>query len=227
MPETFCFKGRSVGSWQYNAVDPVNLALNYSYGVLEAEVRKAVNIVGLEASVGFLHDFSDQQTKQSLVYDLQEPFRWLCDMATIEAFESGVLDLKDFYFLGDDYRYHVEVDAKRRFLELLRNRFNSGVEYKGKTWKWDTVILNKTQELGRYLVKKTDSLSFIDPSPRLERSDSLALRKRILQLTQREAQELGIGRSTLHYLRRNAAGEKPFKVYPSVADKLRRNHDIS
>jgi CRISPR/Cas system-associated endonuclease Cas1 len=28
-------------------------------------------------AVGFLHDFSAYQTKQSLAYDLQEPFRWL------------------------------------------------------------------------------------------------------------------------------------------------------
>jgi len=221
MPETFCFESRIVRSHQYNAVDPVNLALNYSYGVLEAECRKAINIVGLEPSVGFLHDFSSYQTKQSLVYDLQEAFRWICDVATIEAFESGVLDLKDFYFLGDDYRYHIEVEAKRRFLELLRDRFNSGVKQNGKTWKWDTVILNKTQELARYLLRKSDYVDFTEPSPNLQRSDTLDLRKKILELTQREAKELGIGKSTLHYLRRNSTNDRPFKVYQKVAEKLR------
>jgi len=67
-----------------------------------------------------------------------EPFRWLGDVTTIEAFESNALDMKDFYFTGDDYRFHIEVDAKRWFLELLKSRFNSGVKYKDKTWKWDT-----------------------------------------------------------------------------------------
>jgi hypothetical protein len=177
--------------------------------------------VGLEPSVGFLHDFSSYQTKQSLVYDLQEAFRWICDVATIEAFESGVLDLKDFYFLGDDYRYHIEVEAKRRFLELLRDRFNSGVKQNGKTWKWDTVILNKTQELARYLLRKSDYVDFTEPSPNLQRSDTLDLRKKILELTQREAKELGIGKSTLHYLRRNSTNDRPFKVYQKVAEKLR------
>jgi len=52
---------------QNNASDPVNAALNYGYGFLEGECRKAINSVGLEPSVGFLHDFSDYQTKQSLV----------------------------------------------------------------------------------------------------------------------------------------------------------------
>jgi len=90
-----------------------------------------------------------------LVYDLQEPFRWLCDVTVIEAFESGVLDLKDFYFMGDDYRYHIEIQGKRRFLELLKSKFNAGVKYKGRTWKWDTIILNKAQELARFLLEKS------------------------------------------------------------------------
>jgi len=213
IPETFDFQSRIIRSHQYNASDPVNLCLNYAYGVLEGECRKAINTVGLEPSVGFLHEFSDYQTKQSLVYDLQEPYRWIGDVTAIEAFESGTLDMKDFYFTGDDYRYRIEVEAKRRFLELLKDRFNSGVKYKGKTWKWDTVILNKTQELARFLLGKSGSLDFIEPAPGLVRSDSRELRKRILELSMKEARELGISKSTLHDLRKRARDERPFKVY--------------
>lgn len=164
--------------------------MNYAYEVLEGESRRAANIIGLEPSVGFLHDFAGYQTKQSLVYDLQEPFRWICEIATLEAFESGLLDLKDFYFHGDDYRYHIDFEAKHRFLELLKEQFNSGVRYKGKNWKWDTIIQKKTEELGRYLLGKTVSLDFTEPVPKILRSDSLEVRKRILELTQKQAQEL-------------------------------------
>ena len=200
--------------------DPFNLCLNYAYGVIEGYVRRAINIVGLEPSVGFLHEFSGSQTKESLVYDLQEPFRWLGDVTTIEAFESGALDMKDFYFLGDNYRYHIEVEAKRRFLELLKSRFNSGVKYKGKAWKWDTVISNKTQELGRFLLGKSRQIDLIEPRPSLQRSDTLDLRRRILELTQREAEELGIGRSTLHHLRRNAGCHRSFMAQEKTRKKL-------
>ena len=192
----------------------------YAYGVLEGECRRAVNVVGLEPSVGFLHEFSDYQTKQSLVYDLQEPFRWIGDVTTIEVFESDVLDMKDFYFMGDDYRYRVEVEAKRRFLELLKDRFNSGVRYIGKTWKWDTIILNKTQELARFLLGKSNSLDFMEPAPTLTRNDTCEFRKRILELTQGEARELGISKSTLHNLRKNARSNRSFKVYQKVREKL-------
>ena len=220
VPETFCFQSRIIKSHQYNASDPFNLCLNYVYGVIEGYVRRAINIVGLEPSVGFLHEFTGSQTKESLVYDLQEPFRWLGDVTTIEAFESDALDLKDFYFTGDDYRYHIEIDAKRCFLELLKDRFNSGVKYNGKTCKWDTVILNKTQELGPLLLGKPKQIDFIEPRPNLQRSDTQGLRERILKLTQVEARKLGIGKSTLHCLRRNARGDRSFVVYENVHQKL-------
>jgi len=220
VPETFCFQSRIVKSHQYNASDPFNLCLNYAYGVIEGYVRRAVNIVGLEPSVGFLHQFTGSQTRESLVYDLQEPFRWLGDVTAIEAFESGALDTKDFYFTGDDYRYHIEIEAKRRFLELLKDRFNSGVKYKGKTWKWDTIILNKTYELARFLLDRSKQVDFVEPRPSLQRSDTQKLQRRILQLTQKEAKELGIGRSTLHYLRRRTRDQGLFRIYRSNLEKL-------
>jgi len=158
-------------SHQNNASDPANLALNYAYGVLEGECRAAINAVGLEPSVGFLHEFSSYQTKQSLVYDLQDPFRWLADVTVLKAFESGVLDLPDFYFTGDDYRYRFESDAKQWFLDLLRERFNSAIRYKGRSLKWDTVIEQKIVELGRYLAGRTGGLKFSEPSLDPTRTD--------------------------------------------------------
>ena len=129
--------------------------------------------------------------------------------------------MKDFYFLGDDYRYHIDFEAKHRFLELLKERFNSGVKYKGKHWKWDTVILKKTEELGRFLVGKTESLDFSELIPKITRSDSLEMRKRILELNYEKAQGLGISKSTFNYLRKNAKENKSFRVYEEVAIRLR------
>jgi len=220
IPECFDFHGRMTSSHQNNASDPVNLALNYAYGVLEGECRAAINTVGLEPSVGFLHETSNSQTKQSLVYDLQEPFRWIADVAVVEAFESGVLDLPDFYFTGDDYRYRFQTEPKRRFLNLLRERFNAGVRYKSRLVRWDTVIEHKTVELGRYLVGRSPNLDFMEPSPYLHRTDDINVRKRILTLSQSEARKIGIGKSTLLHLRRNAASETSFKIYKKIRMRL-------
>jgi len=176
--------------------------------------------VGLEPSVGFLHESSDYQTKQSLVYDLQEPFRWIADVVVMEAFESGVLDLPHFYFTGDDYRYRFDPEAKQRFLDLLREQFNSTIRYGERALKWDTVIEQKAVELGRFLVRASARLDFLEPSPRLHRVDDGKLRRRILSLTQQEARRLGIGKSTLHYLRKKEKNHGSVRLYSKVRRKL-------
>lgn len=224
LPESLDFQGRMTSSHQNNASDPFNAALNYGYGFLEGECRKAINSVGLEPSVGFLHEFSNYQTKQSLAYDLQEPFRWLIDLSVIQAFESGALELHDFYFTGDDYRYRFELEAKRRFIEVLREQFNSGVNYKGRVLKWDTVIEHKANELGRFLLGKSSTLNFAEPAITLQRQDSRELRDRVLALTQSEAREFGIGKSTFHYLRNNARDYHSFILHKEMRRKLACQH---
>jgi CRISPR-associated protein Cas1 len=149
----------------------------------------AINAVGLEPSVGFLHDFSSYPTKQSLVYDLQEPFRWLIDLSVIQAFESKALRLSDFYFTGDDYRYRFEHDAKLRFIDILREEFNSGVKYKGRVLNWDTVIQEKTSELVRYLNGRSPRIDFSEPRPTLKRTDNRVVRESILNLSKAKARE--------------------------------------
>lgn len=220
MPEHLDFQGRMTASHQNNACDPFNAALNYGYAYLEGECRRAINAIGLEPSVGFLHDFSDYQTKESLAYDLQEPFRWLVDLSVIQGFESKALDSHDFYFTGDDYRYRFELDAKRRFIQVLRERFNSGVSYKGRRMKWDTVIQEKTSELGKYLTGQSSKLDFSEPAPILEWTDNRLIREKILSLTQSEARKRGIGKSTLHYLRKNVENGVNLNIYNKTHNRI-------
>jgi CRISPR-associated protein Cas1 len=168
----------------------------------------------------FLHETSAYQTKQSLVYDLQEPFRWIADVTVMEAFESGVLDLPDFYFTGDDYRYRFQPEAKQRFLDLLRERFNLGVRYKERAFKWDRAIEQKTVELGCFLLGRAHELDFSEPSPDLHRTNDLELRRRILALSQSEALSLGIGKSTLHYLREKTKEGAMLRTHSAVRRRL-------
>jgi len=110
-------------------------------------------------------------------------------------------------------------EAKRRFLDLLKERFNAGVQYKGRTWKWDTVIEQKAIELGRFLIGRSSRLDFCDPSPTLITNEQ-EVRRKVVGLTNSEALRLGIGKSTLHYLRTRARDRKPFKIYQPVLAKL-------
>jgi CRISPR-associated protein Cas1 len=220
LPLDLEFQGRMTTRHNNNASDPVNSALNFGYAVLEGECRRAINAVGLEAGVGFLHDFSDIETRQSLVYDLMEPYRWLIDLTVLQAFQSRVLRLETFHFKFDDYRFRLNPDAKEQFIGLLKEQFNRGVQYKGQRMKWDTVIQEKTSELARFLTGKASAVKFEKPNPILERTDDRELRSKILRLSSSQARELGIQKSTLHYLKRHASSPKPFVIYRETRQRL-------
>jgi CRISPR-associated protein Cas1 len=141
----------------------------------------------------------------------------------MDAFESRVLDLRDFYFTGDDYRYRFDPEAKRRFLRLLSERFNSGVRYESRALRWDTVIERKAVQLGQCLAGRTRQVDFCDPPPNLRAKDDSDLRKRVLGLSQSNAQRIGIRKSTLHYLRKNAQKQRPLEVYQKLRERLMKD----
>jgi CRISP-associated protein Cas1 len=201
--------------------DKQEILIGQAQGLYQAALRDPRSHIQAAQRLAITQDSltvpASRFTKESLVYDLQEPFRWIGDVTVMEAFESEVLDLPDFYFTGDDYRYRFEPEAKQRFLDLIRERFNSAVGYRGRVLKWDTVIERKALELGRYLLGRSGRLDFLEPSPKLARSDD---RERIVALSESGAQRSGITRSTFYHLRRKAKSERSFKVHASTRMKL-------
>lgn len=65
----FCFKGRS----RRPPLDPVNALLSFIYTLLVHDIRSALETVGLDPAVGFLH--RDRPGRPSLALDLLEEFR--------------------------------------------------------------------------------------------------------------------------------------------------------
>jgi CRISPR-associated protein Cas1 len=221
VPSKLEFRSRSskARNRQYNASDPVNALLNYGYAFLQSSARRAINTTGLDASLGYLHE--DQPATAPLVYDFQEPYRWLVDYVVLRMVLSRVFSWDDFYFTGDDYRLRIKPPLLDRYADLLREQFNSGVMYSGKRLPWNTLILRKSQELARHLLGKTARFDLRTPKPVLERSDTRVLREKILSLSSSDARTLRLGKSTVHYLRKRAKEKKPFKVYTPVLSRLR------
>ena len=60
----FNFTGRKnkSNSRNYNPSDEINALLNYGYAILESEIRKAINAVGLDYSIGFLYEINQSRT---------------------------------------------------------------------------------------------------------------------------------------------------------------------
>jgi len=220
VPRKLEFRSRSskARNRQFNASDPVNALLNYGYAFLQTCVRRAVNMTGLDASLGYLHE--DKPATTPLVYDFQEPYRWLVDYTVLRMVLSRTFTWEDFYFTGGDYRLRIKPLLLDRYAETLREQFNSGVTYGGKRVTWDTLILRKCQELARYLLGKATRFDLVNPNPTLDREDTQVLRKKIQSLSGAQAMKLGLNKSTFHYLRRRARDQKPLRVYEPVLAKL-------
>ncbi len=69
-----------------NATDTVNTLLSYGYAILELIVRKDINAIDLDVSIGYLHEIA--HSKPPLVYDLQELFKSVIDYSVIQLLET-------------------------------------------------------------------------------------------------------------------------------------------
>ena len=101
------------------AGDPVNAALNYVYGLLVADLIRAVVACGLDPHAGFLH--SSRRNKPALALDLAEEFRApVADSVVIGVFNNGELKPSDFSTVGDAAR--LRQDGRRALVSAYERR---------------------------------------------------------------------------------------------------------
>jgi len=75
--------------------DPVNALLSFVYSILGQDISAALNGVGLDPQVGFLH--ADRPGRDSLAQDLLEEFRpWLADRLVLSLINRRQLKASDF-----------------------------------------------------------------------------------------------------------------------------------
>lgn len=77
-----------------HATNPYHAALNFAYALLEAQVMQSIAISCLEPTVGFLHAY--QEGRNSLAFDLMEPFRAVVDSMVLEMFQKTKFSKGDF-----------------------------------------------------------------------------------------------------------------------------------
>ena len=197
--------------------DMVNTMLNYGYSLLESECLRAINSVGLDAHVGFLHEMTP--SKNSLAYDLQEPFRVLVDLAVINLVESGTMESKDF-IRTENYNLRLKPTGARKVVNEFSNMLNKKVSYQGKENTWSYIIFLKVRELAHYLTSKKDKLDFVKPEYEIERIDTYEMRQKILSISYADWKKLGFSKGTLHYMKQNAKSDKPFTLNAHVLERV-------
>ncbi len=93
----FAFHGRN----RRPPKDPVNCLLSFAYTLLAHECQSALESVGLDPYVGFMH--TDRPGRASLALDLMEELRaYLADRLVLSMINRGQVTDKDFIENGED-----------------------------------------------------------------------------------------------------------------------------
>ena len=217
VPKEYEFEGRKTLQHPRAAGDMANVMLNYGYTLLEAEILRAINSVGLDCHIGFLHEKC--MGKNSLAYDFQELFRFLVDLTVIDLIETKAMQKKDF-IRTENYNLRLRPTGARKVTETFNKQMNKMVTYYNKQCSWSYVILLKVRELAAYVNGKSRDLDFLTPDVTLNRVDSEELRQKIISITYAQWKKLGFSKGTLHYMKKNAMSDKPFTLNKHVRERL-------
>lgn len=114
--DIFYFDGRN----RRPPLDPVNAMLSFTYTLLANEIAGALESVGLDPAVGFLHAL--RPGRRSLALDLLEEMRVpLADRFVVSQINLKVVRADDF-LRRENGAIYLSDDAKKRFLAAWQKR---------------------------------------------------------------------------------------------------------
>ena len=137
-----------------NAADPVNIALNYGYGILYSEIERACILAGLDPFFGYLH--TDRYGKPSMVLDLIEAYRPVIVDRTIITLVVQK-QLSDGDIEGSGASMLLTKDARRKIADAVLKRLHTEVQYRGKRRKFQEIIAEDARNIVRYLLGQNEA----------------------------------------------------------------------
>jgi CRISPR-associated protein Cas1 len=122
LKEDFGFNGRH----RRPPTDPVNALLSFGYTLLMNHVMSAVQIVGFDPYIGFLH--SEGYGKPSLALDLMEEMRTpIVDSVVLTVINKQILQAK--HFEAHFGVHQLTVAGRKLFLQQFEQRLNSEIQH--------------------------------------------------------------------------------------------------
>ena len=143
----FPFTGRN----RRPPLDPVNALLSFAYSLLSYDCSAALNAVGLDAYVGFLH--RDRPGRSSLALDLMEELRpVLADRFVLTLINNRVFRQEDFLW-QESGAVLLTDDARKEFLTRWQNHKKELLThpYLNEKMPWGLVPYMQALLLARYL----------------------------------------------------------------------------
>ena len=145
--EDFFFHGRN----RRPPLDNVNAMLSFAYNLLAHDCASALESVGLDAYVGFLH--RDRPGRRSLALDLMEELRpAFADRFVLTAINNRIVTPSDFR-TEESGAVRMEDEGRRKFLKAWQERKQETIQHPFLQEKiaWGLVPYVQALLLARYL----------------------------------------------------------------------------
>jgi CRISP-associated protein Cas1 len=138
-------------------LDPVNALLSFGYALLLHDVQSAVNIVGFDPYLGYLH--TERYGRPSLALDLMEEFRPLVvDSMVLTAINRRVLVVEDFVSEPISGAVSLTPEGRKKFLRAYEQRKQSEFKHPvmGRKCSYQEAFEIQGRLLGKYLMAETE-----------------------------------------------------------------------
>lgn len=132
-------------------LDPVNAMLSFAYSLLEKSCASALESVGLDAYVGFLH--RDRPGRDSLALDLMEELRpCMADRFVLTLINNRVMQKSDFEWQGSG-AVRMTKTARATFLTSWQEKKKETLThpYLQEKLEWGMIPFVQAMLLARYL----------------------------------------------------------------------------
>jgi CRISPR-associated protein Cas1 len=151
--EGFEFKARN----RRPPTDPVNALLSFGYALLRHDVQGAVNIVGFDPYLGYLH--LQRYGRPGLALDLMEEFRPLVvDAMVLSAINKRSLTPADFTTEPVSRAVSLTQEALKILLRLYEQKKQSKFKHPvmGRQCTYQEAFEIQARLLAKYLMGETD-----------------------------------------------------------------------
>ena len=133
--------------------DPVNALLSFGYALLSHDIQGAINIVGFDPYLGYLH--TQRYGRPSLALDLMEEFRPLVvDTMVLSALNRKALTSEDFASEPVSHAVSLTDEGRRKFLRLYEQKKQSKFKHPvmGRQCTYQEAFEIQTRLLAKYLM---------------------------------------------------------------------------
>lgn len=137
-------------------LDRVNCLLSYFYTLLSFDIAAALEMVGLDPYIGFMH--TDRSGRRSLAVDMEEELRAvMVDRFVLSIINKKIINGSDFE-IQDSGAVILKEEARRTLLQQWQSKKNDELThpYLKEKMKWGLIPYSQALLLSKYLREELD-----------------------------------------------------------------------